>query len=259
MVVFLQVDMRIRWVGPIIPPLVILSAHGLHNILAKAINIDKKPARQWAVVGIGIVVIAGFGLNAAYLKGLFQKVDAVSCLTGKISRTEFIQQRRPEYAAIDFINQNLPSDMQVLAIYLGKRRYYFDRDVHFVNQLHWTTRLNASTEVAEGLRQAGFTHIIVRYDLFNTAMQNQLTADQAGRLVKFFNEHATLLFRRDGYGVYKIYGHRSSLRWAPKFNCRAVQFGHGLDYYADRLHDLGSQNGATAHESALDRPGRRGL
>ncbi len=204
MIVFLQVDMRIRWVGPIIPPLVILSAHGLHNLIAKAKHIGKAPVRQGAMVGIGIAVIAGFGLNAEYLQGLFQKVDAVSYLNGNISRTDYIQHRRPEYAAIEFINQNLPADARVLAIFLGKRRYYFDRDVYFVNQLHWTTRLSSNIEGLERLRQSGFTHIIVRYDLFNSAMQRQLTADQAGWLVKFFNEHATLLFRRDGYGVYKL-------------------------------------------------------
>lgn len=50
LIVFFQQDMRIRWIGPAIPPLVILSAYGLKNIfkyLTPAKNLASNSIQTW--------------------------------------------------------------------------------------------------------------------------------------------------------------------------------------------------------------------
>ena len=121
--------MRIRYVAPIIPPLVILAVIGISDLSEYV-----KGHSSWVVsrCGMGVVVL-GVALflvpNLQYAKEQFQIVEPLRFLSGDISRDDYIQKFRPEYAAMRYINSHLPLDARVLGVFLGNRRYYCDRDL----------------------------------------------------------------------------------------------------------------------------------
>ena len=116
------------------------------------------------VLGVALFLVP----NLQYAMEQFQIVEPLRYLSGDISRDDYIQKFRPEYAAMRYINRNLPLDARVLGVFLGNRRYYCDRDLIFDGTLEAGIRSAASAEVlATMLREKGFTHVIIRYDLFD--------------------------------------------------------------------------------------------
>ncbi len=126
---FVTTDMRIRYIAPIVPPLVVLSIIGLHDLLGWIREFTPHKGRMWIQAGVWAGVLALY--PAGYLIDQFDKVKAMPYISGKIDRDAYITQFRPEYPAIRFANQNLPGTARILAIFLGNRGYYFDRDVLF--------------------------------------------------------------------------------------------------------------------------------
>ena len=92
---FFQTDMRIRWIGPIIPPLVILSVLGLDEIIT---IIKKKYSGNTRMILKGCVfVFVAFlvSLNAFYIIGQFRIVQPMSYINGRVGRDEYIEKYRP--------------------------------------------------------------------------------------------------------------------------------------------------------------------
>jgi len=128
---FMQTDMRIRYISPIIPPLVILSVFGLNKIVV-FINEKYSGTARKIVKGFVFVFMAFLlCLNAYYLIDQFKKVDSISYICGRVERNEYIEKHRPEYAAINYANHNIPTDAKILCLFLGNRVYYFDREIVF--------------------------------------------------------------------------------------------------------------------------------
>ena len=112
MISFFKADMRIRYVAPAIPPLVIMAILGLNNILAA---IDKglkgglnRLCKSIFVLAVSFLVF----LNAVYVWQLYHRIDPLSYISGRLSRDQYIERYRPEYAAIRFANKSLASDAE---------------------------------------------------------------------------------------------------------------------------------------------------
>ncbi|MDP3282831.1 MAG: glycosyltransferase family 39 protein, partial [Desulfobacterales bacterium] len=107
---FVKTDMRIRYIAPVIPPLVILSVMGLHNIFSLL------SARFPVLSGSRISLCFFFFLaviisvNGIYVLQQFRLVNPMGYLRGDIGRDDYIEKFRPEYAAIKYANGNLPAD-----------------------------------------------------------------------------------------------------------------------------------------------------
>ncbi|MCP4693575.1 MAG: glycosyltransferase family 39 protein, partial [Desulfobacterales bacterium] len=97
---FVQTDMRIRYVGPIIPPLVILSIMGLAELSAMIRDRFSPCVARGAVAGVIIAFSFLFSFNVVYLFEQFRIVDPAGCISGRVTRDEYIEKRRPEYAAL---------------------------------------------------------------------------------------------------------------------------------------------------------------
>ena len=210
---FFQTDMRIRYVAPIIPPLVILAVIGISDL---SVYIKGHSSSVFSKYGMGMLVL-GVALflvpNLQYAMEQFRIVEPLRYLSGDISRDDYIQKFRPEYAAMRYINRHLPPDARVLGVFLGNRRYYCDRDLIFDGTLEAGIRSAASAEVlARMLRDKGFTHVIIRYDLFDKFILSRLSADRLNLFQAFVKNHTKSLFSEDGHILFELNGWISLLR-----------------------------------------------
>jgi hypothetical protein len=204
---FFQTDMRIRYISPTIPPLVILSMFGLNDLVNLINNRFSESIRKSCLMLLHLTVGLLLCLNAVYIINQFQQVSPLSFILGHLDRDAYIEKYWPEYAAIQFANKAVPDKGIILGVFLGNRSYYSNRQVRFeYNRFLLTAiRHNLSAEaVAANLRKAGITHLIVRYDLFNQWIENNFNETQKGTFARLFNDHMDLVFMKAGHGVYQL-------------------------------------------------------
>lgn len=204
--VYVQTDMRIRWIGPAIAPLVVLSFTGIAEI------IDFSKGRKYfsatAIKSfILIFVIAMFAMNSGYILNLYKTIDPVPYITGKVSRDEYIQKSRPEYAAYQYINSSLDKDAVIFGLFVGNRIYYCDRKM--LTDENIFRKLAVSADGAEyilkKLQRKGITHFIVGENLYASWAGSVFDEDKQKMLSGFWKLHSRVVFRAYGYGVYEIF------------------------------------------------------
>jgi hypothetical protein len=204
---FFQVDMRIRYISAVIPALVILSILGLNDL---TVGIQKrfsqKISRAIWLAAVYLVTITFFSANISYLFQQYRIVDPLSLIRKRISRDDYIEKFRPEYAAIQFANKHLPEDARILAIFLGNRSYYSDREMIFdfglfKNSVHKAVSAEHLTRI---LKKRGITHLIVRYDLFSSWSESQFKGAEKAIIGALFINHASRIFSKAGYGLFEL-------------------------------------------------------
>jgi hypothetical protein len=205
--VFFQIDMRIRWIAPIIPPLVILSILGLHEI-SSIIRLRFPSSSGKRLNAIILTAVIAFMIvpNAVYIKGLFHSIDPFSYLSGRVNRDEYIQRFRPEYPVIQYANAHLPGDARILGLLMGNRGYYFDQEVVFTEGLFWGwLKMAAGPEnLAKNLKKERISHLFIRFDLFNKWVNDNFEDDKKELLKQFFERHAKSVFAKGGYGLFEL-------------------------------------------------------
>jgi len=203
---FVERDMRIRWISPIIPPLVILSVFGLSN-LSQLIS-EYGPVNLNKTCRFGIVAAASFALfmNAMYIAEQFRHVDPFGYITGSVDREAYIKKYRPEYSAIAYANENLPSDVRIMALFLGNRQYYSRQDVFFgINQFEGIIKNTVSSnEMSMKLLKMEVTHFLIGHSLMNKWANAKFSAAEKKKLKEFFKNNMNLLFAKGGYGLYEL-------------------------------------------------------
>ena len=204
--VFFQQDMRIRYIGSVIPLLVILSIIGLYNLNTFLLKIPSQ-AYNKLLSTFQLVIISLFLLyNILYIAKQFNILDPFSYMTGKIDRGNYIERFRPEYEVIRYANHNLSKTDKVIALFLGDRGYYMDFDVSFDKT--WFQKLivasPSSGNALMEIKKNGINHLILRFDLLNDWINTSLDEKQKTTLVAFFQNHTRLLYSKAGYGLYII-------------------------------------------------------
>jgi 4-amino-4-deoxy-L-arabinose transferase-like glycosyltransferase len=203
---FFQVDMRIRYIAPIIPPLVMLSVIGLYQT---DIWIRQKWTGARRRVGFGVAALAVIGLlalNGRYLVKQFYYVDPISYLSGQIGRDNYIKKYRKEYPAIQFVNRKLPPTTRLLAIYLGNRIYYSDREI-VCDDAFFKQAIAAAISadaLAEALRLSDFTHLLIRFDYFKHFLFDRLSNEKCILFNRFLKTRTKTLFSEGVYRVFEI-------------------------------------------------------
>jgi len=199
---FAQTDIRIRYFAPIFPTLVILSMFGLHNMQQNFIGRHSQVYIFVKKIFIYIIIFMLLGLNAKYIVERFNYVQPLSYLTGKASRDDYIQKFRPEYASMQYANQNLTKKNRILGVYMGNRGYYSDIDMVFsINLLQrLATSAQSFQDIADNLRNIGVTHLLVNFELFNFWVKDY-SLHEKQMLKGFFEEFTSTEFSRDKYGL----------------------------------------------------------
>lgn len=207
---FFSTVLRVRYVSPIVPPLVILSVFGIRNIAEAVKGLRSLTARKIGSVILGLTVMLLLAINVLYVVDQFRYVAPFSYLTGALTRDEYISKYRPEYPAMQYVNKNLPLESRLLFIFLGKRGYYCDRDYipdtpGQVNRLYQLMKnSNSPDEVWRDFEKMGVTHLIIQIGIFN-GWVNDLFDVEKRKLVKgFFTKHVNLLYEENGIGVFRL-------------------------------------------------------
>jgi 4-amino-4-deoxy-L-arabinose transferase-like glycosyltransferase len=203
---FFLVDMRIRYIGPIIPPLVILTVIGIADIEDFCRLRFSGRNRTLGLAALGGIVLSLLGLNAVYVTRQFSVIDPWSYLSGELSRDEYIQKYRPEYAAITYANRHLPPEARILALFNGNRIYYSDREMICSPGLFRSMLIdnNSSEAVRDELEQEGISYVLVRVDLFNRWAASQFDEREKRILQALFQQHLQSLYQSHGYELFKV-------------------------------------------------------
>jgi hypothetical protein len=232
--------LRIRYIAPFIPALVILSIFGIHRIqeiLARSPVISseaRNPSKfKWSHVSPFVrndmpnknideryfqlskiktlifffIMVSPLIYNAAYVYGQFKVVAPFSYLSESVTRDEYIARFRPEHAAVLYINGNLPEDALVSLIFLGNRGYYLDREYVYGEEELLRVGKEAETpeDVLADLRAYGISHMFIFEPLLRKWLDENFP-DQAGlKFRRFFTSHTRSLFHENRYLVLALH------------------------------------------------------
>lgn len=207
MFAFFSNSLRIRYISPIIPPLVILSIFGVRNMVEEVKRVSHRSLRNIGLAGIVLILSLALWLNAYYLVDQFKYVDPFSYLGGTLSRDRYIDRYRLEYPTMRYINENLPPDVRILFIFLGNRGYYCDREYIFdMNNnrsmlKQFLIRSDTTEELLLSLQGLGITHLLICYGIFDRWVKDSLTIKEREFLKQFFQKHIKLIYFKSGYGL----------------------------------------------------------
>ena len=204
---FVQKDMRVRYIGPTLPPLVVLSMFGLENIV-RTIKSRFAGFSQKFYLGIVLSSVLFFlGLNFFYMLNQYRWVQPLKYLRGEFSRDAYIEKYRPEYPAIKYINDNTGADSVILGVFLGNRGYYSERKIRFdfdpfINKV--AKQSYSNEKIFNNFKNSGISHLLIRFDLFNNWVQHNFSESEMRRLNLFFENYTVLVFLKNGYRLYRL-------------------------------------------------------
>ncbi|MGD8332873.1 MAG: phospholipid carrier-dependent glycosyltransferase, partial [Desulfobacterales bacterium] len=218
---FFSAVMRIRYIAPIIPPLVILTVIGLEWLIS---IIRQAPRRIYQVLSLILVigpVCFLLALNGNYLLKQFELVRPFDYLGGRVDRDSYITRHRGEYPAMQFINAHLPVDAQVLAVFLGNRIYYSDRCMYNNDGLLKKSILAAESAdaLAESLQVHGYSHLLIQFGFFKQYVLDHMSNEQRLVFSRFLKSRAQELFSDRGYHVYAL----TDIQSGPVVQNKAIQ------------------------------------
>jgi len=204
--VFSQAKMRVRYVAPVIPCLVILSMFGLENLYLMmkkrlpGITSDLRPGLSTLAV---LVIFSG---NMLYLFEQYQTVIPIHYLNGELSRDQYIEKFRPEYATIQYANNQLPAETKILALFIGNRGYYSEHAIHFdIDLFHAAVQASVRPgDLYRQVAQMGFDHMVIRFDMFDKWCHDNLNKKEKQMVNSFFQNLCKHLFSKNGHGIFQL-------------------------------------------------------
>jgi 4-amino-4-deoxy-L-arabinose transferase-like glycosyltransferase len=205
-IAFFTSDLRIRYIGPIIPVLVVLSVLGIQKI-HRAIW-ERRPGGKTnvAFVFLWVALASALVYNGRYVVAQFKEVEPFGYISGEVSRDEYLDRHRPEYAAMRFINKYLPQDARVMLIFLGSRGYYCDRNYVYGDEALNSIFLMSENgrDIRSKLKNMGITHLLIYDPLFGRWASDNLK-EKAGRSLKaFFLNYAKVIYSQNGFSVFAL-------------------------------------------------------
>lgn len=206
LIAFFTVEMRIRYIAPIVPPLIILSVMGLHRLYVKILT--RYSGDSLLIPRAVVTAVTGMLLmfNAAYVMQQFKEVQPINYLSGRVGRDAYIETYRNEYPVVQFANTNLPSTAKILSIFLGNRIYH--SDIAMVTDhsvfLMAVKKSDSPQKISMDLRKRGLTHLMVRSDLFDSWIDNNFSEKKKELIKLFFKENAPLICYKNGYGLFRL-------------------------------------------------------
>lgn len=201
--------LRIRYLTPIIPLLVILSMYGLRNI--KDLTREHLHTQYGAFIAILLPVTIMLSWNASYIYQQFTIINPVSYISGRLSRDAYLSKYRPEYKVMQYANTHIPDSSKVLCIFMGWRGYYLDKEHVFDHHsnpnllLSWVSEPDITIKtVLKRLREKKLSHILLREDLTNQWAQH-LSSSQQHVWAMLEQNHLSVLSSSSGYILFQIF------------------------------------------------------
>jgi hypothetical protein len=206
---FFQESLRIRYIATALPSFIIFATFGIHNLYCQLQTGKEKKTKSMFIVLV-LLIIPTFTYNGLYIYKQFNILKPFSFISGEVSRDDYIARYLPEYPIQKYANDNLHDEDKILAIYLGRRGYYFDFpvifDINGVNSKLGTIATNSQThdEISQKLQKLGFTHLFIRLDLFTKKANENLTREKIELLNQFFLNNTKQLASNGRYGLFEL-------------------------------------------------------
>ena len=202
---FLRTSIRIRYIVPILPAVIIMSTAGFHNLVRIIKTVRSPMAVNYSKVLAATILVILFGMNAIYLLDQFKVVDPFSYLSGKLDRDAYITRFRPEYPVMRYANFHLQTGSKILGLYLGNRRYYCDRAIISGEDVLTRAVILASTpdEIRQSLIARGITHLMVNIKMVHQWV-GTLDDREHRNVVDFFNQCLKSLVTNRSYVLYEL-------------------------------------------------------
>jgi len=205
-IAFFTSDLRIRYIGPIIPVLVVLSVMGAERLHRAIGNIRDPKAKTMAFVFLIVALGSTLAYNGRYLIQQFKEVEPFGYIDGKVDRHEYLERHRPDYGAMRFINSYLPQDAKVMLVFLGSRGYYCDRDYVYGDEALGSVFLGSRSaeEMSLKLGEMGVTHLLIYDPLFARWASDNLKEGMESNLKPFFLNFAKLIYSHKGFSLFAL-------------------------------------------------------
>jgi hypothetical protein len=207
---FFTSGMRVRYISPMLPPLVLLSIFGIRKMAETVSGLATQYLRRIGFSIFFLIILFTLWLNTYYIVNQYKYVTPFSYLGSTLSREQYINKYRPEYPAMQYINKNLPGDAKILFIYLGNRAYYCDREYVFDmidNRSTFRQIVKESSDPEKiflSLKSIGINHLLIRYDVFDEWVKTDFTPQDRKVMKVFFKKYVKLLFFKWGYGLSQL-------------------------------------------------------
>ena len=126
---------------------------------------------------------------------------------GRIDRNTYITRYRPEFAVIQYANTHLAHDSKILAVFLGRRGYYSDREMIFDFSFmpKFVKVSDNPDQLYREFKERGITHLLFRYDLFNQWVNSSvLSVTERATIKRFLAQNTELVYAELGHGLYRL-------------------------------------------------------
>ncbi len=206
---FFQEALRIRYIVSIIPSLTLLSIFGLKNIFSITSEIQSILTKRYLMLLCLSLPAAMLACNGRYIVQQFQYVQPLSYILGNVDRKQYITRFRPEYPVIQYANDHLNRDANVLCIFLGNRGYYMSFTPIFDMPMRGGILTGILSSASQGknikseLLHRNISHILLREDLTQNWFQHLNPGDQE-KVASFFHYDTKKLYSSGGYSFLRI-------------------------------------------------------
>jgi hypothetical protein len=197
-------DMRIRYIAPIIPPLVVLSMMGLKRVsIAISEMVQGKLIFRFLMI---FTMLFAFYINGNYIVRLFQLIDPMSFIFKKVDRDTYISRFVGEYPIIQYANQHLSNESKILCLLLGNRTYYLNRGFYLDENFFKKNSKGIYSEVALNKRlvKSGATHIILGLSTYRDWIKHSLANKEEKVFENFFNKNTKIIYEKNGYQLLEV-------------------------------------------------------
>lgn len=191
---------RVRYLAPVVPPLVILGVIGLARF-QETVHFPKI-CRMIAVVALL--------LNGPYLLSYTQRLDPWNYWMGREGREAYLSKHLIDYPVLRYLNDQTPKKAKVLLIFTGNRGYYCDRDYLYDSPLDGETLTRiaetsgSAGDIEAGLRKLGVTHIMMNRLLLVRSFSKTLQAEKWKLFQEFARTRLKPLYGNDPFYLYEI-------------------------------------------------------
>lgn len=211
---------RVRYLVPLIPPLVILSVAGLARLREAVPRLPMATA----------VAVLALCFNGISIAGQIETLRPWNYLLGKESREAYLSDRLAEYPVYTYLNGHLPSKAIVLLVFTGNRGFYCDRAYLYDSPIDGNTLLRITEESAsideieQRLRGRGITHIVMNRPLLVHYFSVRLEDGKWKLFQEFARKRLKLLYGNHPFYLFEVYhvGWEEHRRPDPRLQRRKI-------------------------------------
>jgi hypothetical protein len=216
---FFSGRLRIRYISPMIPPLIVLSSLGLKTLTDRIGRLEWVRRRRLGSAFAFLMIVAVLIPNSIYAIERFRILKPWGYISGRQSRDAYIEAHRPEYASFQYINRYLPLQTKILFMFMGNRGYYCDRPYFFdmkgnrsiLGQI--VRDAETPDEIRTALQRRGVTHLLLNHKIFYRWLTESFDERNLLLVDRFFRRHTPLVFSKHGYRLYALLDNETGLEY----------------------------------------------